>query len=169
MSEKINPKLDGTGLSQVWTMIVSNFVTQMEGKGLSANDFTNALKDKLNNIPENIYSQNEVYNKNETDTAITNAVKEAVAGIYKIKGSISFANLPSTDLKEGYVYNITDKFITTDLFVEGAGKSYPAGTNIVYTQNGWDCMAGIFDFSDFVMKDEIRSLTSEEIAAICVI
>jgi hypothetical protein len=60
--------------------------------------------------------------------------------VYKIKGSCTFENLPKTN-KVGDVYNITNSF-TLD------GEEYTAGTNIVYTENGWDTLAGIFDTSE---------------------
>lgn len=57
----------------------------------------------------------------------------ALGGAYVAKGSTTFANLPSTRTADmvGYVYNVTDNFTTTADFIEGAGKKYPAGTNVV--------------------------------------
>ena len=120
-----------------------------------------------------VYTKGETYSKTEADTAIDNAVKVAVAGVYKVKGSVVFANLNLTDKSEGDVYNVTDAFETTEDFVEGAGTNYPAGSNVVVVKVGedlkWDVMAGTYDFSEYLKKDDIRSLTSEEIAAICVV
>ncbi len=69
-------------------------------------------------------------------TAIMNAIAiklNAVNGAYVFKGSVAFASKPSpiTESMNGYVYNITDDFTTDATFIEGAGKDYPAGTNIV--------------------------------------
>lgn len=116
------------------------------------------------------YTKTDVYNKTEADEQIDNKVKAAVASVYKIKGSIAFASLPVEGMKDGDVYNITDAFTSTNAFVEGAGKEYPAGTNVAYVEESgkWDCMAGTYDFSGYLQKTDIRSLTSEEIAAICV-
>ena len=57
----------------------------------------------------------------------------ALGGAYVAKGSIAFASLPSVRTADmvGYVYNVTDDFTTTADFIEGAGKKYPAGTNVV--------------------------------------
>lgn len=59
----------------------------------------------------------------------------ALGGAYKVKGSRSFADLPSVSTATaddiGNVYNVTNAFTTTADFVEGAGKKYPAGTNVV--------------------------------------
>lgn len=132
--------LDKTGLTQVWSKATSSF----EKKGAA-------------------------YTKSEVDAAIESAVEQAVTGIYKVKGSVAFANLPTTGMKEGHVYNITDAFTAGDAFVESErGKAYPAGTNVVYTESGWDSMAGVYDFTDFVKKNDLEEITEEEINAICV-
>lgn len=115
------------------------------------------------------YGISDAYTKTATDAAIKKAVDTAVAGVYKIKGSIAFAKLPTQGMVAGDVYNITDDFTTTAAFVEGAGKQCKAGSNVVYTADGWDVMAGTYDFSDFVMKSDIQFLTEDEINAICVL
>ena len=114
------------------------------------------------------YGITDAYTKDETEGAISTAVKTAIAGVYKVKGSISFASLPTEGMEEGYVYNITEEFTTTDAFVEGAGVKYPAGTNVCYTEAGWDAMVGIYDFSDYMLRSELQDITSEEIDQICV-
>ena len=115
------------------------------------------------------YGISDAYTKTAADAAIKKAVDAAVAGVYKIKGSIAFAKLPTSGMVAGDVYNITDDFTTTAAFVEGAGKECKAGSNVVYTAAGWDVMAGTYDFSDFVMKSDIQFLTEDEINAICVL
>lgn len=57
----------------------------------------------------------------------------ALGGAYVAKGSRAFADLPSVRTKDmvGYVYNVTNGFTTTADFIEGAGKKYKAGTNVV--------------------------------------
>lgn len=53
-------------------------------------------------------------------------------GAFIFRGSVTFANLPSTLVKSmvGYVYNVSDQFTTDARFIEGAGKKYAAGTNV---------------------------------------
>lgn len=132
--------LDKTGLEQVWSKATDNF----EKKGMA-------------------------YTKSEADSAISTAIGNAIAGIYKVKGSVAFANLPTTGMQEGYVYNVTDAFTGDDTFVENErGKEYPPGTNVVYTEAGWDAMSGVYDFSDFMMKSDLQEITEAEINAICV-
>lgn len=57
------------------------------------------------------------------------------------KGSILFANIPTTNLKAGDMYNIEDDFTTDSRFQEGAGKSVKAGTNIAWNGTKWDLLA----------------------------
>lgn len=70
---------------------------------------------------------------NATDlmTEIGNKFK-ALGSALVYRGSVTFANLPSilTASMDGYFYNVEDSFTTTSDFVEGAGKTYPAGTNV---------------------------------------
>lgn len=114
------------------------------------------------------YGITNAYTKTETDSKINAAVNAAVAGVYKFKGSTPFASLPST-AEAGWVYNITDAFTTTDAFKEGAGVEYPAGTNVAMDDEGkWDCMAGTYDFSEFMMKTDLVDITEDEINEICV-
>ena len=58
-------------------------------------------------------------------------------GAYVVKGNSTFANLPATptEAQAGFVYNVTDAFTTDARFVEGAGKKYSAGTNVVIVDN----------------------------------
>lgn len=59
------------------------------------------------------------------------------------QGTVSFSELANVEKLTGYVYNISDDFVTDNTFREGAGKSYTAGTNVYYTANGyWDCFGG---------------------------
>jgi len=72
-------------------------------------------------------------------TNIGNKLK-AMNGAYVIKGNSTFSGLETslTKAMNGYVYNVTDDFTTTVDFVEGAGKKYPAGTNVVIVNTGTD-------------------------------
>lgn len=62
----------------------------------------------------------------------------ALNGAYVIKGNSAFADLPATPTaaQNGFVYNVTDEFTTDSRFVEGTGKVYPAGTNVVIVNLG---------------------------------
>ena len=54
------------------------------------------------------------------------------------KGSILFANIPTSGMVNGDEYNIEDDFVTDSRFQEGAGVSVAAGTNIAWNGSKWD-------------------------------
>lgn len=71
-------------------------------------------------------------------------------------GTISFSELATAEKATGFTYNIRDDFVTDDTFVEGAGKSYTAGTNVYYTSGGyWDCFGGSASVTATV--DEVKN------------
>lgn len=107
-------------------------------------------------------SENAIQNK-----VVKKYIDDKTSAIYRPKGSIAFANLPTTGMSVGDVYNITDAFTTTAAFEEGAGKSYPAGTNVVYDSNNkWDVLSGIVDLSGYLKKTDLVELTTTEIDTI---
>lgn len=58
-------------------------------------------------------------------------------------GTITFSELATAEKAVGFMYNISDDFVTDETFREGAGKSYTAGVNVYYTaENLWDCLSG---------------------------
>ena len=77
-----------------------------------------------------------------------------LASALKPQGSIAYANLPAPSASNlGYVWNITDSFTTDARFLEGAGNTYPAGTNVAVVQNGssyyFDVYGSFIDLSDY--------------------
>lgn len=63
-------------------------------------------------------------------------------GALKYKGSVLFANIPTTGMTEGDMYNIEDDFTTDNRFQEGAGIEVAAGSNIAWNANNkWDVLA----------------------------
>ena len=90
---------------------------------------------------------------------VENAIATQVSSVYKAKGSIpTIADLPTPSKEtEGFVYNIESEFTTNSNFVEGVGKTYPAGTNVVIvnttgTEYKYDVLAGMVDLSDYATK-----------------
>ena len=58
------------------------------------------------------------------------------------KGNVAFANLPTSNLTVGDVYNVTDAFTTDNRFNEGTGIPCPANTNVIWGSNSkWDLQA----------------------------
>ena len=109
-----------------------------------------------------------------TTSNVNSLISAAVAGAYKAKGSVAFESLPAIDTATvGDVYNVTNQFSTTENFMEGTGKMYPAGTNVVCVDAGsgakkWDVLAGFVDLAGYVAKTDMVAITDGEIDDICV-
>lgn len=80
-------------------------------------------------------------------SASSYALKTDLAGLYKYKGSITSASLPTTNQIVGDTYNLTDASIYG-----------PAGTNVAWTGEVWDALGGLF---------VINSLSNDDIDTIC--
>ena len=91
-----------------------------------------------------------------TDAYTKTEVDGLISSVYKPAGSVAYASLPTLASGVlGNVYNVTDAFTTDTRFVEGSGKSYPAGTNVVVVEptSGtykFDVLAGFVDLSGYV-------------------
>lgn len=74
----------------------------------------------------------------------TKAISESFSGALRPMGTVTFANLPAvSSASAGDMYNISDEFVTTSDFVEGAGITEPAGSNVYKTVAGkWDILTG---------------------------
>lgn len=88
-----------------------------------------------------IANKPDIYDKSQVDTMMS--------GVYKIKGSRRFEALPLYGNTVGDTYNITNDFSLH-------GEDYPLGTNVVWTENGWDALAGIFDTSE--LEEDIQEV-----------
>ena len=139
------------GLSQTVGQHTTQISTLNEQMTTVQGDITtinSTLADKANSA--------DVYTKQQTDDKIS----AAISSVYKPAGSTTFAALPAPAANVlGNVYNVTDAFTTTDQFVEGAGKSYPAGTNVAVVLVGedykYDVLSGMVDLSNYSTTDEI--------------
>lgn len=67
------------------------------------------------------------------------------------KGSVLFANIPTTGMLNGWMYNITDAFTTDNRFKEGSGIYCEAGTNIIWNdaESLWDLAGGFGGVQSF--------------------
>ena len=74
----------------------------------------------------------------KSDTYTKAQVDAKLSGAYKVKGSSTFEALPKDNNVVSDVYNITNAFNLS-------GKHYDAGTNVVWTEEGWDALSGSFD------------------------
>ena len=98
---------------------------------------SSADKTKLDGLPTN------------DSLSSTYAKKSDITNMYRYKGSVAAAaNLPTTGLTAGDVYNID------------AASSYgPAGTNVAWTGEAWDALGGLLT---------IDAITNAELDEICV-
>lgn len=122
---------------------------------------TNPVQNKV--IATNINALNTFMN---TTVPNTYAKKTDISTAYKACGSLSAVPHPAAeDYTVGDVFNVTAAFTTTSNFVEGAGKQYPAGTNIVVVDvNGtakWDVLAGFVDLSSYATNSDISDLQGQ--------
>ena len=98
---------------------------------------------------------------------LNNKIKAQVAAAFHPAGSVAFVDLPElTKASEGLLFNVTDAFTTTEDFLEGAGKAYPAGTNVAVVKSGeaykYDAMSGFLDTSGFVLKEDGKELSAND-------
>lgn len=99
-----------------------------------------------------------------TTAEVDTAIASQIGRVYKAGGSKAFEDLPEADAETlGYIYNVTDNFTTTDDFAEGAGKTYPAGTDVGVIQEGdtykYNIFVGFIDTSNLVEKDGAKVLS----------
>lgn len=139
--------------------------TKGDDSGITANDLWAAIKEVKAAYEAADVTINEkfdeYYNKTETESKIDEKINVAISTTYRAAGSIAFEALPALAAsEEGKVYNISNEFTTTENFVEGAGKKYPVGTNVVCIDVGtdeykWDVLAGFVDTSALATKQEL--------------
>lgn len=89
-----------------------------------------------------VTSTDPTYNNNAKHYA--EVASQAAAGGIIPQGTTTFAQLPAlSDVRVGYMWNISDDFVTTADFREGAGVRYGAGSNVYKTGDGkWDVTSG---------------------------
>ena len=83
------------------------------------------------------------------------SIAQGLEGALLPKGTITFANLPTSNISTGDMYNISDDFTSDNRFKDGAGKTYTSGTNIYYTSDGlWDVLIG--DLEKYAFKTDLE-------------
>ena len=108
----------------------------------------------------------------DTSAEVDEKISSAISSTYKAAGSVASVDAITADAEhEGYVYNVTTEFTTTDAFVEGAGVKYPAGTNVVVVEIAGDpvsykldVMSGFVDLSNYATIDQLNTKTTQEVA-----
>ena len=119
----------------------------------------------------------------QTAAQVNAAIDSKLQAYIKPKGSIAFSNLPtpsSTNL--GWMWNMSDAFTIDSRFEEyeqGVTKTYPKGTNVYVIESApasgdtpavykFDIYSGFIDLSNYATLDDVDTLTTAEIQAICV-
>lgn len=147
----------------------NKFVTKVDGKNLSTNDFTDAYKTKLDtiavdaqvNIIESITIDGKTQNVTNKSVALdlsAYAKASDVASALVFKGSVeSFSSLPATGNSIGDAYNIKTAGGT-----DANGTAISAGDVVAYTDTGWVVMAGATDLSNYVVKEDGKGLSTND-------
>ena len=132
------------------------------GSGTSWIDYKitySQLKDVIKTISDmqNYYTKSQTYTQAEVNAAISSAI----GAVYKPSGSKTCAELVSSLLiaaNKGNVYNITDSGVTTEYFVDGAGKTINAGDNVSIVEVStdvfkFDLLSGFIDLTGYQTKN----------------
>ena len=92
---------------------------------------------QLDDVTQGMAAKNDARFANKNDVYTKAELDGKIAAAYKAGGSKTAAQLTSALLiaeNEGKVYNLDNAITTTADFVEGAGKSLPAGTNVAVVE-----------------------------------
>lgn len=184
------PKMDGTAAAGTETAFArgdhvhpsdTTKVDKVEGKGLSANDYTNEEKAKLGGVEANAnnytlpdasavkaaydlaagkqspatslagYGIADAYTKDEVDAKMSSALE--------YKGSKdTYADLPATGNKKGDVWNIVNA---------DAAHGVNAGDNVAWNGTTWDVLAGTMDLSAYMLAEDLVAISNTELDNIC--
>lgn len=145
-------KVDLLYICQLISTELNKYVAKVNGKDLSTEDFTTALKTKLEGIDLSIYS---------TTTEMNKAISDAVAGITGISFDGPYADYATlvatvTNPKNGVIYLVRNSGsapnATDEYFWNGTSFEKFGTTDI--------------DLSGYVKKDDIAELSTTEVQAV---
>lgn len=85
-------------------------------------------------------------------------IAASIEGGFVPMGTVLFENLPTTGVSSGWMYNISNDFVSDSRFEDGGGIAYPAGTNVYFTaQNKWDCLSSPYQTAGNTAYDNTDS------------
>lgn len=147
-NDLINKLTPGNGIKISDSNVISSDVTTSNIDDLQtklSNEITRATTAEkvLDAKVDTKANKDDVYTKKQVD--------DKLVGAYKVKGSSTFEDLPSSNTV-GDIYNITKDFTLN-------GEPYMAGTNIVWTEDGWDPLSGSFDTT--AIEQSIQNVASD--------
>lgn len=140
----ISIAIDSDSLEQSLATLQSNIDKEAATARTALQVETNRAKAKEEELDNKITDHTTATNAalalkaDKSDTYTKAQVDAKLSGAYKVKGSSTFEALPKDNNVVGDVYNITNAFNL-------GGKHYDAGTNVVWTEDGWDALSGSFD------------------------
>ena len=157
--------------AQVWEERAANFSENAENSMNTASEYVS----EAHNAADAAYTAMQSAQSSATEAQgyaeYTKQLVDGLGGVYIPQGSLVFASLPAQPAAQyqGYVWNITDAFTTDSRFLEGAGKSVPAGANVacvlVDGAYKYDVLSGIVDLSNYYTKTEVNNKVSAETSA----
>ena len=136
-------KKGADGLLEWFTPSVSDAqLAQMQTNVASVMDIINGTEEtpgvltRLGNVENSVttLTQN-LQNNYDTSDEVDEKISQAVSSVYHAGGNVADVKDIVVDAAHaGYVYNVTTNFTTDNTFIEGAGKEYPAGTNVAVVE-----------------------------------
>lgn len=123
-------------------MLQPNYLAEIKVESAKAE--TNATKSQSYAVGGTASRQNEDIDNARYYYEQAKSISESFSGALVPMGTVAFEDLPSLeDAVAGWMYNISNEFVTTDDFKEGAGHTIPLGANIFKTvDNFWDLLSG---------------------------
>ena len=116
----------------------------------TANDIPDEIND-LDDVEVTNPVNAQILAYNSTSGKWENQTGQAAIGGAVFKGSINFANLPTTGMINGDWYDIKDAFTTDNRFEEGSGIACAAGTDVIWvdTDSKWNILtpSGVYSFN----------------------
>lgn len=167
--------LDNDGVLFLWQQILMRFVKKEDGKGLSTNDLTDELLEKLQNAGSSSFDGNYnsltnqpqingitlTGNKTLDDLGITKAITDAIGNVNQISYEIkdSFSALPETG-KVGVFYLVPNTGADNNNFDEYIWNAVSSGYELIGS------IQREIDLSGYMKTADIKPLTNDEILSI---
>ncbi len=164
--------LDYAGLAHVIEKLIKR---QFQGKGLSTEDFTTALKNKLSALPTTFVSQSDVTALQTKVTALERLIESDSDGaINKFNEIVAFlANITDTDTLQGLLADIASQISNLEQSVTAAGRDFRDLRNQVNTNKEAiiSLNGRVSDIQDYLTDNVLRrtdivSITNAEIDAL---
>lgn len=169
-TENIQTNADDIAKIEGGQIIVAKATGDNEGNAIvltyaTKTELTTGLATKANSA--DVYKKTETYSQTE----VNDKIAAAVSSVYKPAGSSDFDALPTPAAGIlGNVYNVNDAFTTDDKFVEGTGKKYPAGTNVVVVKVGdaykYDVLSGVTDLTNYYTKEQTDAAIDADVKVV---